>query len=194
MSELTDPTFALPETAGADAALSGGAAVLDRLLPSLLVGRARFVMPTGRRDRQERRDAGAGGDDCLPSLARRFAGCVTGGDIGFAEAYIDADWTSPDLVAVLRLASRNAEAWKRTCAAWTLVRWANRLRHLMRGNSRRGSQAQYQSPLRSRQRLLSAVARPGHAIFLGAVGRDDARPRGGAGARSSLASASLLRP
>ena len=113
MSELTDPSFALPEPAGADAAVSGVAAVLDRLLPSLLVGRARFVMPTG--GAIVRSGATPGPDATIVfNRWRALRRLVTGGDIGFAEAYMDGDWTSPDLVATLRLASRNYEALKRS--------------------------------------------------------------------------------
>lgn len=37
---------------------------------------------------------------------RRLA---TGGDLGFAEAYIDGDWSTPDLEACLELAARNID-------------------------------------------------------------------------------------
>ena len=30
-----------------------------------------------------------------------FRKCVLSGDIGFAESYIDGDWTTPDMVAVI---------------------------------------------------------------------------------------------
>ena len=40
---------------------------------------------------------------------RRLA---TGGDVGFAEAFIDGDWTSPDVVALIRLAALNAEEFR----------------------------------------------------------------------------------
>jgi cyclopropane-fatty-acyl-phospholipid synthase len=138
MSELTDPTFALPEPAGADAALSAGAAALDRLLPNLLVGRARFVTPSG--GAIVRSGATPGPEATIVfNRWRALRRLATGGDIGFAEAYMDGDWTSPDLVATLRLASRNYEALKRSLRRVGVVRWANRLRHLMRGNTRRGA-------------------------------------------------------
>ena len=61
------------------------------------------------------------------------------GDVGFAEAYVDRDWTSPDLVALLRLAARNVEALRAVTSGNAAIRFANRLRHLLRGNTRRGS-------------------------------------------------------
>ena len=59
-------------------------------------------------------------------------------DIGFAEAYSDGEWSSSDLVALLKLASHNsalAEPLKflRTPRFWL------RLRHAMNRNTRRGS-------------------------------------------------------
>ena len=62
-----------------------------------------------------------------------------GGDVGFAEAYVDRDWTSPDLVALLRLAARNVDALRAATSGIAIIRFINRLRHLTRGNTRRGS-------------------------------------------------------
>ena len=62
-----------------------------------------------------------------------------GGDVGFAEAYIDGDWTSPDLVALLRLAARNLESFKEAMRGSVLARSVDRLRHMLRANTRRGS-------------------------------------------------------
>jgi cyclopropane-fatty-acyl-phospholipid synthase len=71
---------------------------------------------------------------------RLFARAVFGGDIGIGEAYVDGLWTSPDLVAVVRLAVRNMDvfdAGDRLPA--TLSRWVERLRHALRRNSIHGS-------------------------------------------------------
>ncbi len=62
-----------------------------------------------------------------------------GGDIGFAEAYIDRDWTSPDIVALLRLAAHNGDALRAVTSGTAVIRIANRLKHLLRVNTRRGS-------------------------------------------------------
>ena len=64
---------------------------------------------------------------------------LTGGDIGFAEGYIEGDWTSPDPVAVIALAARNSAGLRRAIRGSMPVRAFERLRHLMRGNSKRGS-------------------------------------------------------
>jgi cyclopropane-fatty-acyl-phospholipid synthase len=67
---------------------------------------------------------------------RRLA---VGGDIGFAEAYIDRDLTTPDLVAVLRLAARNRDVLSGVVRASPILRWLERLRHFLRRNSLSGS-------------------------------------------------------
>ena len=62
-----------------------------------------------------------------------------GGDVGFAEAYIDGDWTSPDVVALLRLAAHNLAALRDATRGAAAIRLIDRLRHLLRANTRRGS-------------------------------------------------------
>jgi cyclopropane-fatty-acyl-phospholipid synthase len=68
--------------------------------------------------------------------ARRL---LTGGDIGFAEAYVDGDWDTPDLVAVIRLALRNDSALRASLRGLWPLRALYRLVHLSRANTRRGS-------------------------------------------------------
>lgn len=72
-----------------------------------------------------------------------FRKCVLSGDIGFAESYIDGDWTTPDLVAVVSWfvlnideaptlsGSRRARGF-----ALNLLRSANRLGHALRPSTR----------------------------------------------------------
>jgi cyclopropane-fatty-acyl-phospholipid synthase len=67
---------------------------------------------------------------------RRLA---VGGDIGFAEAYIAGDLTTPDLVTLLRLAARNRDALSGVMRASALLRWLERMRHFVRRNTRSGS-------------------------------------------------------
>ena len=67
---------------------------------------------------------------------RRLA---TGGDIGFARAYIDGDWSSPDLAALIALVAENIAAFEAVMEGIGPIRIATRLRHLLRSNSRSGS-------------------------------------------------------
>jgi cyclopropane-fatty-acyl-phospholipid synthase len=61
-----------------------------------------------------------------------------GGDIGFAEAYADGDWSTPDLTALLVLMDRN-DASLAGMRGLAPLRLLARLRHLGRANTRRGS-------------------------------------------------------
>ena len=69
-------------------------------------------------------------------IARRF---LTGGAVGFAEAYIDGDWDTPDLATLLQLLSVNEHAWGQSYFGAIWQRWLRRAQHLLRSNTRRGS-------------------------------------------------------
>ena len=72
-----------------------------------------------------------------PGFGRRL---VTGGALGFAEAYIDGICDSPDLPALIELAARNEHAaWGGLLHGRPLARLGARLRHLARPNTRSGS-------------------------------------------------------
>lgn len=76
---------------------------------------------------------------------RFFQRCVKAGDIGFGEAYVDGDWETDDITGVISWFLLNAEnsptisgskagSWK-----LNLFKFANRLGHLLRRNSKEGS-------------------------------------------------------
>ncbi|MES2696425.1 MAG: cyclopropane-fatty-acyl-phospholipid synthase family protein [Verrucomicrobiota bacterium] len=72
-----------------------------------------------------------------------FTKCALAGDIGFAESFIDGDWETPDLTAVIAFFILNADtaptlsgsAQAKTVALNSL-RWINRIGHVLRPNSR----------------------------------------------------------
>ncbi len=70
------------------------------------------------------------------SAIRRFA---TGGALGFAEAYLDGDWDSPDLAKLLQLLAINEEAHSDHYHGKGWFRWMARWQHLFKPNSRKGS-------------------------------------------------------
>ena len=70
---------------------------------------------------------------------RLFARVVRGGDMAFAEAYMDGWFDTPDLPALLTLGALNQAALERAFQATWLRRAVWRLLHLRRHNSRRGS-------------------------------------------------------
>lgn len=68
-----------------------------------------------------------------------FERTLQSGDIGFAESFIDGDWDSPDLSALLRLCLANRDHIEGVIYGRWWGRLAYRLRHLLRRNSRSGS-------------------------------------------------------
>jgi cyclopropane-fatty-acyl-phospholipid synthase len=125
-------------------------AVLDAFA-AMPRGRLRLTLPDG--DVREFGDKHAAPAPIAPGVAghaalrvRRpdfFRKCVLAGDIGFAESYLDGDWESPDLTAVIGWFILNHESAptlsgsRRTRGlALNLLRAANRLGHLLRPNSR----------------------------------------------------------
>jgi cyclopropane-fatty-acyl-phospholipid synthase len=86
-----------------------------------------------------------GHDEDEPALLqihtpRFFRRVVSGGEVGLGEAYMDGDWTTPDLVGLVRLMLANPAVLGRTPA---LATWLSRLRdtvgHRLRGNTLGGS-------------------------------------------------------
>ncbi|GAA0575711.1 cyclopropane-fatty-acyl-phospholipid synthase family protein [Caenispirillum bisanense] len=70
-----------------------------------------------------------------PAALRRL---VTGGSVGLAEAYMDGQWDSPDLTAVIELGAVNTGLDDEFEGRW-MTRLVNRIAHRLRGNTRRGS-------------------------------------------------------
>lgn len=86
-------------------------------------------------------DAGAGLRGTIEVLDPRFyRKTVLGGALGFAEAYMEGMWTTPDLTALLRVFVRNistAHELEKTSAK--MVEPLRRMAHAVRRNSRLGS-------------------------------------------------------
>jgi cyclopropane-fatty-acyl-phospholipid synthase len=70
---------------------------------------------------------------------RVCSAALRSGDIGFAESFIDEDWSTPDLVALLKVFIANRDAVETAIyGSW----WGSllyRAKHLLNRNSRRGS-------------------------------------------------------
>ena len=98
-------------------------------------GRLDFTLPDGREFRAE---------GALPGPAAAitivnpdcFARLIRDGDLGFAEAYLDGWWTSPDLQGFLDLIQEGNEAVYDAFPGFALVRAYERLRFWYQGNSR----------------------------------------------------------
>jgi cyclopropane-fatty-acyl-phospholipid synthase len=71
---------------------------------------------------------------------RAFRRAILEGDRGLGESYMDGDFSSPDMVALLRLALRNGHAFNGLNGGWSwLARQATKLSHRLRSNTRTGS-------------------------------------------------------
>ena len=113
------------------------AAVL-RLASKLRHGHLTLVLPDGSVHRFRGKVKGPAAEVRIhrPAALRRL---VFGGDIGFAESYMDGHWETPDLHALMVLAERNQAELARGLRGAALALWLNRAYHRLRANSRRGS-------------------------------------------------------
>jgi cyclopropane-fatty-acyl-phospholipid synthase len=111
---------------------------LRRLVSALEHGHITVVTPSGKRI--EHRAANPHLDATLVLHRwRAIRRLVTHGDLGFAEAYIDGDWSSPDLTGLIELAARNTKQIGQRISGLSPVRTLNRLRHLSNANTKAGS-------------------------------------------------------
>ena len=70
---------------------------------------------------------------------RVCSAALKSGDIGFAESWIDGSWSSPDLVALLKLFIANRDEVERVIYGSWWGCLAYRIKHLLNRNSRQGS-------------------------------------------------------
>jgi cyclopropane-fatty-acyl-phospholipid synthase len=133
MTTTTTASFTLPASAPA------AARAIFRLLQGLQRGTLDVQLPDGTQARF------GNPSDPEPRAAIRLrtwdvcGAALRSGDIGFAEAYIDGTWNSPDLAALLKLFIANREAAESIIYGSWWGSLAYRLKHLLNRNSRRGS-------------------------------------------------------
>jgi cyclopropane-fatty-acyl-phospholipid synthase len=105
-------------------------------------GHLTIVAPSGMRLSH---DAGHGPEGV--AMVRRWRALrrlIVQGDIALAEAFIDGDWDSPDLPALLELGGRNLPTLSDALDANWLQRLRNRLQHRLNANTKRGSRRNIQ--------------------------------------------------
>ena len=111
---------------------------IGRLLDRLRHGTLTLVMPEGAVI--ERTGPLPGPQATLVMHRERtLARLALRGDLGLAEAYMDGDWTTPDLTALIELAARNGSAIDGSIVPSWPVRLLNMLVHRRRDNTRHGS-------------------------------------------------------
>jgi cyclopropane-fatty-acyl-phospholipid synthase len=111
---------------------------IARLLRSLKAGHLIVETPTGARF-EGRGEIDGPRATLVLHRWRTMRRLMFGGDVGFAEAYLDGDWSSPDLASLIELAALNEKALGDVVAGRRLTRLMHRIRHLLRSNTRRGS-------------------------------------------------------
>ena len=112
--------------------------LLERLLPDLQCGRLHLVLPNGQTVEPR---GGMEGPEATIAMRRWRAVWRTllEGENGFSAGYVDGDWTTPDIAAVLELGMRNETALTPRTKNWLLSFALNRAGHALRANTRRGS-------------------------------------------------------
>jgi cyclopropane-fatty-acyl-phospholipid synthase len=109
-----------------------------RLLERLQIGRLDFHGPDGVWRHFGNDDTGPHAQVALHDW-RVMGDVLKRGDIAFAEAWMRRAWDTPDLPALLKLLVANREIIARALHGSVLGRLPDRIRHLLRRNSRAGS-------------------------------------------------------
>ena len=142
MSAMPADQVSSSDTAGAAPAGAPIATPLIRLAlriaAQLRAGELIIELPGGLRHRFRGSAPGPAGHLVL-HRERALRRLLTGGGAGFAEAYLDGDWDSPDLARLLELLALNHAAYDELYYGRGWHGWLARLQHLLRPNSRRGS-------------------------------------------------------
>ncbi len=101
-------------------------------------GHLQLVMPDGSVHHYQGAEAGPSATMVVrnPRMVRRM---VLGGSLGLAEAYLDGDWDSPDLAAMLSLGPENEAAWEKILRGKIWPRLAAVIAHKLRRNTRKGA-------------------------------------------------------
>jgi len=107
-----------------------------KILTSISKGGFEFGLPDGRVFKAEGTQPGPVAridivnGDCIARLVRD-------GEIGFLEAYMDGDWTTPDLQAVTDVFLMNSDKFTMKFPGAGLVKMFEKIRHWMNSNSKR---------------------------------------------------------
>ncbi|HEV2531591.1 cyclopropane-fatty-acyl-phospholipid synthase family protein [Phenylobacterium sp.] len=125
----------LPELTGAPRAFRWALRLMAR---NWLAGSLAFVTPSGGELRLVGERPGPSARVIIHDF--RFMRRVLGsGDIGFAEGYMAGEWDTPDLSAVLEVLTLNVDRLQRMLKRNPAARMVNRVRHLLRANTKAGS-------------------------------------------------------
>jgi cyclopropane-fatty-acyl-phospholipid synthase len=120
--------------------LSLGLRALLYMLKGMRIGSLDVSLPNG--DVRQFRGAQDGPHGVLAIHSSALVGRVlSGGEVGFGEAYLDACWDSPDLTRLLEVLYLNEPHFKGPYEKNLLGRLYGWLQHKLRANTKRGSRA-----------------------------------------------------
>lgn len=111
---------------------------IAHVLRSLKIGHLTIETPSGARVEGKGEIEGPRATLILHRW-RTMRRLMFGGDVGFAEAYMDGDWSTPDLATLIELAALNETALSEVTAGRWFNRLLHRMRHLLRANTKSGS-------------------------------------------------------
>ena len=108
-----------------------------RLARAIRIGTLTVVMPNGATHRVVVTPSPAA--TVVFRDARAATRLLTGGSLGWAEAYLDGLWDSPDISAVMAVAAANEAEWLPVLRGKTWMRAVAWIGHKLRPNTRRGA-------------------------------------------------------
>lgn len=110
-----------------------------RLLRKLQIGSLYLILPDGKSLKFLGKEAGPEAVLHIHNdrVVRRF---MSKGKLGFCEAYLDGDWTSPDIATFFELILRNMDVMRKNLLGKGWYRRVSQFIHLLQPNSKRGSQ------------------------------------------------------
>ena len=112
--------------------------LIDRSIPALHSGRLQLVLPNSEVIERRGRNSGPDAKLCANRWRALWRMLVDGED-GFADGYLDGDWSTPDLGSVLDLCARNEAALTQQAESSRLRLARNKILHWLRSNTRSGS-------------------------------------------------------
>ena len=138
---MTDVAFSSSDASGILTSLSGQqslpryfAAAFARA-ERLNKGRLDVILPDGRRFRAQGSAPGHVAELHVHD-ADLFGRLIREGDVGFAEAYMEGGWSTPDLQAFMDLVNDDNPSVYDEAVGMRLMRALERLRHMLRANSK----------------------------------------------------------
>ncbi len=112
--------------------------IVDALASKISLGSLTVTLPSGQETTHHGAESGPAADIRIHRM-RTFRRLLTGGGLGFASSYIDGDWDSDDLAALLEVAARNQAILDQAVKGRPWVRAFNKCVHRLRRNSKRGA-------------------------------------------------------